>query len=309
MEVSIIIPVYNKAEYISDCVNSLLQQDFDSFEIIAVDDGSTDNSGFICDQKATQDCHVRVIHTENRGVTAARRKGVEQSNGKYIMFVDADDQLLPGAIKKLHKAIKETNADEVIGRYTTQYGHISPIKYKGTVTDVTPLVSDIVSNRNQFPILWGLICRKEIVKDCLDIPREIIEGEDLLMQLKVLMKHPRVYFITDSVYLYNIGIPNNRKRSLEREQNYDLLLNHIIQPEWNKYKSSYIFHQIKQYEEFLIRGNYRVRKVYYGKVIPSSLPHNIPLLHRIAWRLPPYIASRVIKLYKRIILYITYSQK
>ena len=87
MKVSIVIPVYNKAEYICDCLESILQQDFEDFEILVVDDGSTDDSGSICDEKAAQNSRIRVIHTENGGVTAARRKGVEQAVGEYIMFV------------------------------------------------------------------------------------------------------------------------------------------------------------------------------------------------------------------------------
>ena len=101
MKVSIVIPVYNKAKYISDCIESLLQQDFDDFEIIVVDDGSFDDSGRICDEKAAQDSRIRVIHTENGGVTAARRKGVEHAAGEYIMFVDGDDTLSEDCVEQL----------------------------------------------------------------------------------------------------------------------------------------------------------------------------------------------------------------
>lgn len=298
MEVSIIIPVYNKEQYIRQCLESLLQQDFDSFEIVAVDDGSTDGSGEICDQWAAKDQRIQVIHTENGGVTAARRKGVEQAEGCYVMFVDADDQLLPHAIKTLHTAITQETADEVIGRFVTQHGVVSPVVYKGEITDVTPLVRDIVSNKNKFPILWGLICRKEMIADCFDTPRDIIEGEDLLMQLKFLMKHPRVHFIADNVYLYNEGVPNTRQRTLGLEINYDANLRKVLAPEWEKYQTYYVFRQIKQYEEFLIRGDRSVRKAYYEKVIPSPLPHDIPLLRRLTWYLTPSIAKIIIKLYR-----------
>ena len=127
MKVSIVIPVYNKAEFISNCLDNLLQQDFDDFEVITVDDGSTDDSGRICDDKAAQYARIKVIHTENGGVTAARRKGVEQATGDYIMFVDADDGLLPGAIKTLYDAIADSGADEVIATFTTHLGVLSPV--------------------------------------------------------------------------------------------------------------------------------------------------------------------------------------
>ena len=176
MKVSIIIPVYNKAEYISDCLESLLKQDFDSFEIIAVDDGSTDDSGKICDKKASQDSRIRVIHTENGGVTAARRIGVEHAKGRYIVFADADDELMPDALNILYKAIEESGTDEVIGRYQSFSGATSPVVHRGLATDVKPFMRDIVAGKNRFPILWALIFRKELLNGCLNTPRDIVEA-------------------------------------------------------------------------------------------------------------------------------------
>ena len=302
MKISIVIPIYNKEKYVEACFESLLMQDFDGFEILAIDDGSTDHSGEICDHMAERDSRIRVFHTPNGGVTAARRKGVEEAQGKYIMFVDSDDQLLPHAIKTLYDAIEKTQADEVIGRYTNQNHEFSPQVYQGYQSDTTPLITDIISNRNLFPILWGLICRKDLVKDCLDTPREIIEGEDLLMQLKILMKHPHVHFINDCVYLYNVDIPNNRKRTLEREKHYDTLMRQILEPEWEKYRTAFIFHQIKQYEEFIVYGDYNVRKNYYEQEIPSPLPIEIPLSRKIIWGLPPSFGRIVVWTYKKILI-------
>ena len=301
MKISIIIPVYNKVSYISSCIESLLHQDFDDLEIICVDDGSTDGSGDICDVWSRKDNRIKVIHIENSGVTAARRTGVEQATGKYIVFVDSDDMLLPKALDTLFKAIERNQADEVIGRFSTQYGTISPIVHLGEQKDLTPLVKAIVANKNHFPILWGLICRKEIVADCLDTPREINEGEDLLMQLKVLMKHPKVHFINDCVYLYKVGMPNNRKRTLEREKLYDQELKEVLKPEWEKYEAAYITHQIKQYEEFLIRGDFSVRKAYYAQAIPSSLPAGVPRIRKLFWLLPPKLSVLAIQKYRQIV--------
>ena len=122
MEISVVIPVYNKEAYVKRCFRQLMAQDFDSFEVVAVDDGSTDRSGEICDKMAQQDQRIRIIHTENGGVTAARRRGMEESQGKYIMFVDSDDELLPGALRTMHQTIEESGADEVIATYYDQYG-------------------------------------------------------------------------------------------------------------------------------------------------------------------------------------------
>ena len=124
MKISIVIPIYNKEAYIESCMESLLRQDFDGFEIVAVDDDSTDRSGEICDRIALTDRCIRVFHQPNGGVTAARRFGVEQAQGRYIMFVDSDDELLPQALQTMYKTIEETGADEVIGTWKNQYGQI-----------------------------------------------------------------------------------------------------------------------------------------------------------------------------------------
>ena len=169
------------------------------------------------------------------------------------------------------------------------------------VNDIAPLIKAIVTHKNTFPILWGLICRKELVADCLDTPREVYEGEDLLMQLKMLMKHPSVFFIRDCVYLYTEGLPNNRVRTLAREQYFDTQLRQVLAPEWEQYRTAYVTHQIKQYEEFLVRGDSSVRSAYYAQVIPSPLPPDLSWLRRLFWQLPAPLSLMAIKLYRYLI--------
>jgi len=88
---SIIIPVYNTEEYLAECINSILEQTYNDWELILVDDGSTDNSGDICDDFAQRDSRIKVLHTENRGASHARNAGIEHATGKWISFVDSDD--------------------------------------------------------------------------------------------------------------------------------------------------------------------------------------------------------------------------
>ncbi len=90
-EISVIVPVYNTEEYLRRCIDSILAQTFTDFELILVDDGSTDNSGKICDEYAQTDKRVRVFHNENGGVSSARNFGLDMAQGKYIMFSDSDD--------------------------------------------------------------------------------------------------------------------------------------------------------------------------------------------------------------------------
>ena len=92
-EISIIVPVYNVEKYLKRCIDSILNQSFTDFELILVDDGSTDNSGEIIDEYAIKDERIKVIHKENGGLSSARNVGIEYSKGNYIAFVDSDDYI------------------------------------------------------------------------------------------------------------------------------------------------------------------------------------------------------------------------
>lgn len=113
--VSIVIPVYNIDKNLFQlCIKSVMDQTFKDFEVIFVDDGSTDTSGELCDKFAKEDSRVRVIHQKNQGVGAARNNGTAQANGKYIMYVDADDRVAPYMLEEAFMAAKETGADMVM---------------------------------------------------------------------------------------------------------------------------------------------------------------------------------------------------
>lgn len=299
MEISVIVPVYNKEQYVEQCLTNILSQDFESFEVIAVNDGSTDGSGRLCDEVAGRDHRLRVVHTGNGGVTAARRKGVETAQGRYVVFVDADDELLPGALRTLHETIEQTQADEVVARFRSQEGVESPVVFRGFVETCHPIWY-IITGKNRFPVLWACIFRRELLLDVLDTPRDIIEGEDKLMQVKILVRKPKVYFSDAVVYGYQVGLPNSRRHTLEREQLYDDLLRQVLKHRWNELSSGFVLHQLKEYEKFIHEGQFEVRERYYAKVI-TVLPSGIPLYDRVVWHLPPVLSRPLIWLYKTII--------
>ena len=111
--ISVIIPVYNVEKYLRECVDSVLSQSYENFEIILVDDGSTDNSGKICDEYAEKYDKITVVHKENGGLSDARNKGLSLAQGEYIYFLDSDDFIVPEAFEELVSAIIRTNADFV----------------------------------------------------------------------------------------------------------------------------------------------------------------------------------------------------
>lgn len=110
-EISIIVPVYNVENYINGCIDSILNQEFKNFELILVNDGSTDKSGLICDEYEKKDDRVKVIHQEYKGVSAARNVGINNAKGHYIGFVDSDDYIYKDMYSTLYNLCEQTNSD------------------------------------------------------------------------------------------------------------------------------------------------------------------------------------------------------
>ena len=109
--ISVIVPVFNTEEYLDKCLESIARQTFADLQIIVVDDGSTDGSGGICEAWAARDSRFQVIHQENRGLSAARNRGIGMARGEYLCFVDSDDFLLPDCLETLLKLCADHGAD------------------------------------------------------------------------------------------------------------------------------------------------------------------------------------------------------
>ena len=115
--VSVIVPVYNVEIYLNKCIESIINQTYKNIEIILVDDGSTDHSGVICDKYAKRDSRIRVLHKENGGLSDARNKGIDISNGEYLSFIDSDDWIELDMIEKMYNNAIDNSADISICRF------------------------------------------------------------------------------------------------------------------------------------------------------------------------------------------------
>lgn len=115
--ISIIVPVYNVEKYLNQCVDSLLAQTYKDFEIILVDDGSTDSSGVVCDNYEKNNPNIRVIHKENQGLGLARNTGLQHASGEYVTFIDSDDYANEHLLEDLYKGIIEEDVDVCIGGF------------------------------------------------------------------------------------------------------------------------------------------------------------------------------------------------
>ena len=118
---SIIVPIYKVEKYLQRCIDSVLTQSFTDYELILVDDGSPDNAPAMCDEWATKDSRIRVIHKENGGLSSARNAGIQAATGEFLIFIDSDDVIHPDCLKILMACIENTGAEIALGRFTRFY--------------------------------------------------------------------------------------------------------------------------------------------------------------------------------------------
>ena len=130
--VSIIVPVYNAERTVGRCIESILNQEYTDFELLLVNDGSTDASGSLCDGYAAKDARIRVIHKKHGGVSAARNTALDLAQGTYLQFLDSDDWLTPDATSSLVRAAEDTRCDLIVADFYRVIGE--RVSQKGTST-------------------------------------------------------------------------------------------------------------------------------------------------------------------------------
>lgn len=199
-KISIIIPVYNTADYLKECFDSILAQTFCDYEVIVVDDGSTDNSPAICDEYATIDSRIKVLHKTNEGVSAARNSGLNNATGKYITFIDSDDTVLPSMLEDLFKVAEHENADIVQSAGPIKEGVVETGK-------VLYLTRDQVLDENfgftdfYKPSLWLGIYKSSLFAD-IRFPNKIHFYEDFYVLTLLASKSNGVVFLDKRYYNY-----------------------------------------------------------------------------------------------------------
>lgn len=190
--ISIIVPIYNTERYLEDCIKSVLSQTFTDWELVLVDDGSTDKSLDICYEMARDDNRIRVVHQKNSGVSKARKTGLEHSNGSFICFVDSDDALQPVALEAYSRIISCSPDIDIILSATNSDGIVTNEQY----------LNDCLLSR--FLPLWTRLFRKKILVEskALDIPREINIGEDIIGNIRAALYANKIATVAKNVYIY-----------------------------------------------------------------------------------------------------------
>lgn len=203
--ISIIVPVYNVEKYLGECIDSIINQTYKNLEIILVDDGSTDNSGKICDDYAIIDKRVSVIHKKNGGLSDARNIGIEFARGYYLYFADSDDYISENAIEVLFNTAEKYNADIVKANVYIIDNLGNPIESDG---DSNSTKGVAIYNKNEAIdrfidktwSAWNKLYKSSIHKNVLFPVGKIHEDEAIMCDL--LQKVNKVVEIDDKLYYY-----------------------------------------------------------------------------------------------------------
>lgn len=206
-EISIIIPVYNAEKYLGKCIESVLNQTFSDFEIILIDDGSTDSSPYICDEYALKDKRINVIHLMNGGVSKARNKGLDAAKGNYITFADSDDVLEPDAFKVYYDIAKAEKADIVRGGYfiEDETSHSSEI-IVGDNNVVFEVPADYylwLEENRYYSFVWNSFSRHSLIKN-LRFREDLTWLEDHTFFYKFYLQCKKMVSIATPTYHYFI---------------------------------------------------------------------------------------------------------
>ncbi len=208
-EITVIVPVYNVSSYLTRCIESIRSQHFHSFELLLIDDGSTDTSGALADEWAAADVRIRVFHQPNAGVSTARNRGLDEAKGKYICFVDADDWVYPSYLEALYAALPEGEGE---GLVVEGFVEASP---DGRLFASGVSLPDKLWPRSEFNALFrqeavsqlGYSCSKLYTRSLLNkygirFPEGIHCCEDLLFMLRYVLHADYVAFGASRSYVY-----------------------------------------------------------------------------------------------------------
>lgn len=213
---SVIVPIYNIEKYIKRCIESVLVQNFTDYELILVDDGSPDNCGAICDEYASKDDRIKVIHKVNGGLVSARQAGIQAAKGEYVFNLDGDDALCDDALQSAYDIISETKVDLVsfsykyyidgkVGKVVDDLLEEGLYDKAKMETHIYPMLLSDENMQHIFYFLWGKAIKRELLTGHqLRVNPAISLGEDLSCVVPCYLDAQTVYMSKKAVYLYTI---------------------------------------------------------------------------------------------------------
>lgn len=214
--ISVIVPVYNVENYLRKCLESIINQTYKNLEIILIDDGSTDNSGKICDEYAAKDNRIKLIHKPNGGLSDARNAGLEIAKGEYIGFVDSDDWLELNAYEIMLGAIFKNDFDIAICGYVVEFKNKKIMRAldSNTLIGNEKILNTLFYNKNFPNAVWCKLYKREIFRK-LRFPVGKIY-EDMLIKFDILKNSTKIIIISEILYHYR-----QRENSIMHHVNID----------------------------------------------------------------------------------------
>ncbi len=214
IKISVIIPVYNTSTYLSRCLDSILNQDFEAYEVICVNDGSKDNSLDILREYEKKSSKIKVVDQTNSGVAKTRNTGLEHAKGNYLAFLDSDDFVRENYLSKLYDAAIDNCSDIVICNFYRYYEQINlakPVFYKFRKGNFNKyeILKGLIPDNLIHSYLWNKLWKREIFENHNVFPN--MKFEDLAIMSQLIYKANKITVINDALYYYRI-----RKTSIVR---------------------------------------------------------------------------------------------
>lgn len=210
MRFSVLVPVYNVEKFLPKCLEGLCQQTYKDFEVILIDDGSTDLSAKICDDFCRKNKNIKVIHKKNEGLISARREAIKNARGEYCVFCDSDDFLEINALQELEKIIEKNDPDLILyNAYTYNNGQkelfFSNVFKEGIIKN-----KESIYNKLLLEYSINAIWLKAVKRTIIDIEKDYRKfykfnfGEDLLQTIPLIKKAQKIYYLNKALYNYRI---------------------------------------------------------------------------------------------------------